>query len=169
MEGPSFSVLRVLSRLAGHDDFISDVPIQSGTIVYSVEDRPKRYFPEWFSSTIQDKKSSIDEVTAENCKEIVYELANKLLEVGKGLVNESNELELSKYEYQLPGKSLILALAASPFFFTLEVYTTVIVLLSYFLYYRIPYIQDFTRFYYDPYHISLESEETWPLERLVEY
>ena len=96
LEGPSFSVLRVLSRLAGHEDFFSDSPVQVGTIVYSVEDRPKRYFPEWYSCTIQERKSIVDDVTVENCKEIVYELAKRLLEVGNALVNESHELELTK-------------------------------------------------------------------------
>lgn len=67
-----------------------------GTIVYSVEDQPKRYFPEWYSCTIQERKSIVDDVTVENCKEIVYELAKRLLEVGNALVNESHELELTK-------------------------------------------------------------------------
>lgn len=97
MEGPSFSVLRVLNRLAGHDDFSSDSPVQVGNIIYSVEDRPKRYFPEWYSCTIQEKKSIVDDITVENCKEVAYDVTKRLLEVGNGLVNESNELELTKY------------------------------------------------------------------------
>jgi hypothetical protein len=29
--------------------------------------------------------------------------------------------------------------------------------------------QDYVQFYFDPYHVELESEQSWPLERLVNY
>jgi len=150
LEGPSFSVLRILKRLAEHSHFIKLPTIQTGTVVYSVEDRPKRYFPEWYSCIIQERKSQTDEINAENCKDIVFELANRLLEIGKCLQSESSEeeLDLSRYADQLPGKNLILSLSTAPNFFTLE---------------------DFVQFYFDPYHIELDSEQIWPLERLVNY
>ena len=88
-------MLRILSQLAGHPDFFaSSSPLQTGSIVYSVEDRPKRYFPEWYSTTVQERKSAIEDITPENCLDVVFETASKLLEIGNGL--ESNELELSR-------------------------------------------------------------------------
>lgn len=71
--------------------------IQSGNIVYNIEDRPKRFFPEWYSCTIQERKSQTDEITDENCKDIVSELAHRLLEIGSSLRNEAQEeLDLSR-------------------------------------------------------------------------
>lgn len=149
LEGPSTSVLRILNKLAGHDHFTVVDAIQSGNIVYCVEDRPKRFFPEWYSCVIQERKSQGEEVTEENCNDLVFAMATKFLEIGDRLQTEAQEeLELSKYTGQLPSKSLILALATSNCFFSLE---------------------SFVRFYYDPYHVELESEQTWPLERLVQY
>lgn len=148
LEGPSFSVLKILHNLANHEHFIRD-GVQSGSIVFNVENRPKRYFPEWYSCTIQERKSAADDVTEENCKDIVYEMATKLLGVGDGLQNEvQEELDISRYADQLPGKSTIIALSGSSYMFSL---------------------QDYVDFYFEPYHIELESEQTWPLERLVTY
>lgn len=65
--------------------------------MYSVEDRPKRHFPEWYSCTIQEKKALVDEVNSENCREIVYEIANRLNEVGNALFAESHELDLTRW------------------------------------------------------------------------
>ena len=96
LEGPSFSVLRILSQLAGNPDFYSNPSLQTGTIVYSVEDIPKRYFPEWYSTSVQERKSNIEEITPENCLDVVFETSSKLLEIGNGL--KSNELELSRYK-----------------------------------------------------------------------
>lgn len=31
------------------------------------------------------------------------------------------------------------------------------------------FLQDYVQFYYDSYHVELESELSWPLERLVNY
>lgn len=147
LEGPSFSILRILNNLAGHEDFLTG--LQFGRIVYTVEDRPQRFFPEWYSCTIQERKSPEQDITDENCKDIVFEMAEQLLGVGTGLSAESQEaLDLSKYAHKLPGKNSILSLSEAQQFFTL---------------------QDFIEFYYDPYHIDLESERSWPLERLVKY
>lgn len=91
-------MLRILRHLAEHQHFTDLSPLQTGTIVYNVEDRPKRYFPEWYSCTIQERKSQTDDVTDDNCKDIVCNLANRLLEIGKGLQNESQEeLDLSRF------------------------------------------------------------------------
>lgn len=49
LEGPSDSVVRILANLSGYPLFSDTNVQQSGRIVYSVEDRPQRYFPEWFS------------------------------------------------------------------------------------------------------------------------
>jgi len=53
-----------------------------------------------------------------------------------------------KFIDYLPGKNLILLLANSDLFHTLQEYVTA---------------------YINPYHIQLESEQTWPLEPLVQY
>jgi hypothetical protein len=90
-------VLRILKNLAGHSHFLDTTnPIQTGTVVYSVEDHPKRHFPEWYSITIQERKSQADEVTDENCKDIVTDLATRLLEIGKSLQFESQE-DISRF------------------------------------------------------------------------
>jgi hypothetical protein len=97
LEGPSFSVLKILKHLAGHSHFVDVAnPIQTGRIIYSVEDHPKRHFPEWYSITIQERKSQADEVTDENCKDIVTDLATRLLEIGKSLQFESQE-DISRF------------------------------------------------------------------------
>eukprot|EP00600_Ochromonadales_sp_CCMP1393_P007324 CAMPEP_0174955146 /NCGR_PEP_ID=MMETSP0004_2-20121128/822_1 /TAXON_ID=420556 /ORGANISM="Ochromonas sp., Strain CCMP1393" /LENGTH=226 /DNA_ID=CAMNT_0016203047 /DNA_START=37 /DNA_END=717 /DNA_ORIENTATION=+ len=149
LEGPSLSILRILSNLAGHPHFLSKNPIQSGTIAYCVEDRPKQFFTEWYSCTIQERKSQGDEINEENCTAVASDMANRLLAVGSGLQAEAQEQpDLGRYADQLPSKSLILSLASSSLFFGLE---------------------EYVRFYFDPYHVQLESEQSWPLERLVNY
>jgi hypothetical protein len=88
-------------------------------------------------------------VNEENCKDIVYELAQSLLEIGKGLNAETGgDPNLSKYSDQLPGKTLVIALSSSNLFFTLP---------------------EYVQLYAEPFNIELESEQTWPLERLVNY
>lgn len=78
------------------DDFV-DANIQSGSIVYSVEDCPQRYFPEWYSVVVQEINSNVEELNEYNCKDIVHELAVRMLEIGKGLQQESSEdINLSK-------------------------------------------------------------------------
>lgn len=93
LEGPCLSLLRILDGLAKHEHFAPS-GIQSGNIVYNVEDRPKRYFPEWYSCTIQERKSAGDEVTEENCKDVVFEMSSRLLEVGEGLRSDAQQDEL---------------------------------------------------------------------------
>jgi len=55
---------------------------------------------------------------------------------------------LDRFADKLPGKNLVLALASSPSFFSLT---------------------EFVECYFDPYHVELDSERSWPLERLVRY
>ena len=69
------------------------------SIVFDVEDRPKRFFNEWYSSVInQDKKAQVESVTDDNCKNIAFDLATGLLEIGTGLQSElqTGELELTR-------------------------------------------------------------------------
>jgi hypothetical protein len=106
-------------------------------------------FPEWYSSVVQEKKSSVEELTPENCKDVVHEMAINLMEIGKGLNAESNDdIDLSRYAYRVPGKTLVLALSSSPLFFSLD---------------------EYVKLYCDPINVDIESEEVWPLERLVQY
>lgn len=96
LEGPSHSVLRILNNLSNSDHFYSDQPIQHGSIVLDVEDRPKRYFPEWYSCIIQEQKSP-EELNSENSEELVFDMASKLFELGNKLQAEvQEELELSR-------------------------------------------------------------------------
>jgi hypothetical protein len=53
-----------------------------------------------------------------------------------------------RYSDRLPGKKLVIALSSTPLFFSLE---------------------EHVQLYAEPYNIDLESEQTWPLERLVNY
>lgn len=85
-----------MKDLSTSDDF-TDSNMQSGSIVYSVEDCPQRYFPEWYSVVVQEINLSVDELNEYNCKDIVHELAMNMLEIGKGLHLESSEdINLSK-------------------------------------------------------------------------
>ena len=146
IEGPSFSVLRILTELAGHDHFFAENPVQSGNIVYCVEDRPRRYFPEWYSCQIAEKKAQAEDITDENCKDVVFDLSSRLLNTESTLTPES--LEDPRFADKLPAKALIQSLAMSGCFFSLSAYVEM---------------------FCDPYHVELESEQTWPLERLVNY
>lgn len=185
LEGPSTSIQRILTALANSNHFEPlDVmqnmlaqnnggaaagsssqaalpgasttggggggAIQTGRIVYSVEDRPQRLYPDWYSSVIAEKKSGSEDVNSENCKDIVFDLSSKLLELGKRITKEQHrtDLEISRYAEHLPSKALILALSNSEYFCTL---------------------QEFIESYILPYHIELESEQTWPLEPIVKY
>ena len=126
LEGPCISVLRILQNLLMHEQFSSkDINqiIQSGAIVYNTEDRPKRFFPEWYSCVIQEQKIPGEELSAENSEDLVFDMATKLLDLGRTLQSQSNheEIELTRYADKLPGKNLITGLAASPDYFSLEV------------------------------------------------
>lgn len=149
IEGPSYSILRILQRLGDHEHF-SDSGVQSGRIVYVVEDRPQRAFSEWYSCIIAEKRSQTDDFTAESSKDVVNELAGGLLEIGRGIqrLGPNSDVEISQYADQLPGKNLLLALSASPLFFPLD---------------------DFCRIFFDPLLVDVESEQSWPLERVVQY
>lgn len=148
IEGPSYSVLRILQRLGDHEHF-GESGVQSGRIVYVVEDRPQRSFSEWYSCIIAEKRSQTDDFTPESSKDVVNELAGGLLEIGRGIQRLPNsDVEISQYADQLPGKNLLLALSASPLFFPLD---------------------DFVRAFIDPLAVDVESEQSWPLERVVQY
>jgi hypothetical protein len=96
MEGPCFAILRILSDLSRSDHFVGG-SIQSGSIVYCVEDCPQRFFPEWYSVVVQEKNSVVEDVTEDNCKDVVHDMAMSLLEIGKGLQSEhSEDINLSK-------------------------------------------------------------------------
>lgn len=147
LEGPSYALLRILECLAQNEQFVDLV--QSGRIAYNVEDCPQRYWPEWFSCTVQDKKSPIDDISAESCNDIIHDLAQGLFEIGSGLQSTSHELfDISQYSEKIPGKNLTIAISNSPLFMTLE---------------------EFVLMYSAPYHLDLESESTWPIERVVNY
>ena len=151
IEGPSYSELRILQRLGEHEHFKDGgaAAVQSGRIVYCVEDRPQRFFPEWYSCMIAEKRSASDDFNADSSKDVVLELAAGLLEVGRGLqMASSADVEISRYADQLPGKNLLLALGSSTLFFSLD---------------------DFVKTYAEPFHVDVDSEQAWPLERLVAY
>lgn len=96
LEGPSYSVLRILNNLAGHEQFLGQSPIQSGSIVYDTEDRPKRIYPEWFSCILSEQKA-VEEVTKDNSEDIVFDMATKILELGNKLRTEAqDELDLER-------------------------------------------------------------------------
>eukprot|EP01038_Epipyxis_sp_PR26KG_P016783 gene16783-22970_t len=148
LEGSCTSILRIINNFV---DYSPDSAIISANIVYNVEDRPKRYFPQWYSSIIQERIATAgDEVTEENCKDAVHELAYQLLEIGSGLQEESDEgeLELTRYSNYIPGKNLVTALSISTHFFSVE---------------------EFLQLYFDPYHVDIESEQLWPVEKVVMY
>lgn len=141
LEGPSYSILRIFNNLAGHPQYLGDNPMQSGAIVYDLEDIPKRYFPEWYSCVIQEQKLPGEEITAENSEDLVFDMATKLLDLGNKLRTEPHdELELSRlvkslgfnycthtktheirYADKLPTRNLIAGLSSSIDYFTLEV------------------------------------------------
>ncbi len=98
LEGPCYSILRILNNLAQNEQYLGDNPIQKGSIVYNLEDRPNRFFPEWYSTVLQEQKSPGDDtLTAENSEEVVFDMATRLLDLGSKLKTEpQEELELSR-------------------------------------------------------------------------
>ncbi len=97
LEGPSHSILRIFNNLAGHSQYLGETAIQSGAIVYDLEDIPKRYFPEWYSCVIQEQKLPGEELTQDNSEDLVFDMATKLLDLGNKLRSEpQEELELSR-------------------------------------------------------------------------
>ena len=126
LEGPSASIQRILLALASSDHFekidtrshfpgatnssssnssssssamLQPIVKQTGRVIYCVEDRPQRLYPEWYSCTFPERKTGTDDITAENCKDIVFEISTKLMEVGKRLKAEqqNDDPEISKY------------------------------------------------------------------------
>lgn len=90
------SVLNILKSLSEHPHYNSDGGIQSGRIMYNVEDRPLRSYPNWYSCVIQERKSAIEDVTAENSIDLANELASGLFEVGKSLDAATGEVEIAR-------------------------------------------------------------------------
>ena len=108
-----------------------------------------RVYPEWYSCIIQERKSQVESIDAESCKDVVHQLAMGLLEVGEGIKKDQRgDVQLSKYADNLPGKNLVMLLSGSADFFSLE---------------------EFVSVYAAPFHIDLESETTWPIEKIVTY
>lgn len=65
--------------------------------MYDTEDRPKRFFPEWYSCVISEQKLQGEEVNSENSEDIVFDMATKMLDLGVKLSTEvQEELELSR-------------------------------------------------------------------------
>ena len=151
IEGPSHAVLRILKGIADHEQFRSaegEVPMQQGRVVYSVEARPKRYFPEWYSCVLPEKKGSSEELNGDSGKDVVHDLAQNLFDMGTRLRGTSGPVDISTYAEVLPGKGLVLALNNCSAFFTLDEYVTL---------------------YAEPYHLDLETEAAFPIRRLVSY
>lgn len=120
LEGPSESVMRILYNLSLHNHFVKG--IQVGRIVLSMEDRSERSFPEWYSTFIQERDASNEDLTLESNPSISVDLVCGLFEIGKKLKTESeSEVELNRYAENLPTKSLILELCNSGDFFSLQV------------------------------------------------
>jgi hypothetical protein len=122
--------------------------VQSGRIVYCVEDRPQRCFPGWFNIyDIEDRKVEGEEVTNDNAIDVVHEMATNLIEVGRVHLSSDDDLSrysemhlrvvvsclhlmcasllffflLFRYADRLPIKTLVTGLADSTLFFTLQV------------------------------------------------
>lgn len=155
IEGPSYAVLRILKNIADHAQFNGkdegvgeNGSLQQGRIVYSVEDRPSRYFPEWYSCALPEKKGGTEELNGDTGKDVVHDMAIMLLEMGKRLQSTSGAVDLTAYAELLPAKGLILALNACTAFFSVDEYVSM---------------------YAEPYHTDLESERTYPMQRAVSY
>jgi hypothetical protein len=124
LEGPSDAITRIISSLSDHEHFKNDasVAFQSGRIVYITEDRPERFFPEWFSCKLEERRTNNENVTAETCNDIVHDLASGLTRLGSIIGTESQEeVEYSKYSDHIPGKATVLGLAGCAEFFSLRV------------------------------------------------
>ena len=77
---------------------LGTAPLQTGRVIYCVEDRPQRLYPEWYSSTFPERKARSDDITADNCKDVVFEVSTKLLDVGGKISAEqqNDDPEISK-------------------------------------------------------------------------
>ncbi len=99
LEGPCFSVLHILRCLCDHHHF-SEHGVQSGRIISNLEDVPERFYPEWYSCTIQERRSTVEDVTSETSKDIAFDLFKSLQDVGRGLQSEGQgEVELDKCDF----------------------------------------------------------------------
>jgi hypothetical protein len=76
-----------------------------------------------------------------------------------------------RHTESLPGRALIIALATSPYFYPLEVSNLLrkVTVCPDVISVKSRCNQEYVQFFYDPYHVELESEQSWPLERLVNY
>jgi hypothetical protein len=141
LEGPPHSILRILRKMSQHDDFSNGT--QGGRIVYCVEDCPERIYPEWYSCSLQERKQALEEITPETVNDLMFDVSNSLFEVGKILQTTPHEnVQMSQFGETLPAKNLIIGLAESDEFFKLS---------------------EFVEQYTDPYNVTLESDQVWPM------
>jgi hypothetical protein len=149
LEGPSYSILRILSSLSRHEHFSSENPIQSGKIIYNAEDRPRRYFHSWHSTIIAEKKVSMDELNSESSKDIVHDMVTNILENITKYVNDCYDngepINLNSFD-SLPGKNSVLAFANSTLFFGIKDYVTI---------------------FADSYSFDPDSERIYPMARAI--
>lgn len=149
LEGPSYSILRILSSLSRHEHFNSENPVQSGRIVYNVEDRPRRYFHSWHSTIISEKKVSMDELNSESSKDIIHDMVINIIDNITKYVNECDEngelVNLNSFD-SLPGKNSVLAFANSTLFFSIREYVTI---------------------FADSYSFDPDSEKIYPMTRAI--
>ena len=156
LEGPSYALLRIAKLLADHPQYsgengstdLTQGALQQGRVVYNVEDRPMRYFTEWYSCVLAEKKGGTEELNGDTGKDVVHDLATSLLEMGTRLQQTTGAVDLATYADLMPAKGLILALNACSAFFTLDEYVSL---------------------YSEPFHADLESEMVYPMQRLVAY
>lgn len=94
------SILNVLKSLNDHILKIHDKNLNKPPnvikIVYNVEDKPFQSFADWFSCTMQDQKLPSEEISEENCVDIIHDISMKILNVGHQLQNGNNPDELTK-------------------------------------------------------------------------
>ncbi len=157
LEGPSYALLRIVKELADHphytgengtDNTSTSGSIQQARIAYNVEDRPRRFYPEWYSCVLAEKKGGNEELNGDTGKDVVHDMATQLLEMGSRLQATTGAVDLSSYAEMVPAKGLILALNNCTAFFTLDEYVSL---------------------YSEPFHLDLESELVYPVQRLVSY
>ena len=116
--------------------------------MYSVEDRPRRFYPEWYSCVLAEKKGGNEELNGDSGKDVVHDVATQLLEMGSRLQATTGAVDLSAYADLVPAKGLVLALNNCAAFFSLDEYVSL---------------------YSEPFHLDLESELVYPMQRLVSY
>lgn len=82
LEGQCHDVLHILTSLASQEDYAHTT--QQDRIIYNAEDCPSRYYPEWFSCAVQDKREAV-EVNGTTAEEIISTMSSNLFKVGEGI------------------------------------------------------------------------------------